>query len=324
MLPARARGVQARTAGGARRPPRCEPAGTRAARAAPRAGRGAPGGPTPHNGTRMSTPGSVSPRPLPVSLALAVTLAGVAAMFSSGLLASRLAPGIDLRGQIAFGTVLLVVPALAALALRPSAWPSVLGPAAFTRRTAAMSILLGAALWVGSIGLMEMQSLAAPPPPHYLEAFRTIHRALAPSGPHDALVSLAVIAFLPGLCEELVVRGVLLPSLVRGVGPQGAVAGSALLFAAMHFDPYRFLFTLALGLVLGALRLSARSLWPPVVAHVALNALTFLIAPLVDDAGQAYTPEPALGLACLAAGAAAAWPLFRALRPAVDSPRGPA
>jgi membrane protease YdiL (CAAX protease family) len=247
-----------------------------------------------------------------------VTVIGVAAMFAGGLLAPRL--GLGIRAQIALGTILLAVPALAALVLRPTSWRAALGPFTPTRRTALLSLLLGAALWVGSIGLMEMQSLAAPPPARYLEAFRAIHRALAPDGLLDFIVSLSVIAVLPGLCEELVVRGVLLLSLVRGLGPMGAAVGSALLFAAMHADPYRFLFTLTIGLVLGALRLRSGSLWPPVVAHLTLNALTFLVAPLVDDPNQPYTPQPALGLACLVTGAALAWPLLRALRRAVDSP----
>jgi hypothetical protein len=163
--------------------------------------------------------------------------------------------------------------------------------------------------------------------------FRSIHRALAPSGALDALVSVAVIAVLPGVCEELVVRGLLLPSLAatltgavatpgrrRTFGPAAAVVLSAALFAAMHGDSYRFAFTFGVGLVFGALRLRTGSLWPPVVAHVALNTLTFVIAPLVDEPGQAYAPQPALGLACLLAGAAVAWPLLRALRPSVDSP----
>jgi membrane protease YdiL (CAAX protease family) len=100
----------------------------------------------------------------------------------------------------------------------------------------------------------------------------------------------------------------------------GAALGSAILFAAMHADPYRFLFTLTIGLVLGVLRLRTGSLGPPVVAHVTLNALTFVVAPLVDDPSQPYTPQTALGLACLVTGAAVAWPLLRALRRAVDSP----
>lgn len=261
----------------------------------------------------MSTPGSESPRPIPAFLALAVTALGIAAMFASGFLAVRLGLDLGLRRQIAVGTVLLALPALAVLVARPPAWRAALGPGVVAPRTAALSTLLGAALWVGSIGLMEMQSLLSPPPAEYLEAFRAIHRALAPAGPLDTLVSLAVIAILPGVCEELVVRGVLLPSLVRPLGLLGAVVGSAFLFAAMHADPYRFLFTLTVGLVLGVLRLRTGSLWPPVFAHVTLNALTFAIAPLVDDPAQPYTPQPALGLACLVAGAAVAWPLLRAL-----------
>jgi membrane protease YdiL (CAAX protease family) len=221
---------------------------------------------------------------------------------------------------IALGTALLAVPALLALAARPPAWRAALGSGAVPRQTAALSILLGAAVWVGSIGLMEMQSLVAPPPPEYLEVFRAIHRALTPVGPLDLLVSLAVIAALPGLCEELVVRGVLLPSLVRPLGLLGAVLASAFLFAAMHLDPYRFLFTLTVGFVLGVLRLRALSLWPPILAHITLNALTFAIAPLIDDPSQPYTPQPALGLACLVVGAAATWPLLRALRTATPPP----
>jgi membrane protease YdiL (CAAX protease family) len=91
------------------------------------------------------------------------------------------------------------------------------------------------------------------------------------------------------------------------------VVASAFLFAAMHLDAYRLLFTFTVGFVLGMLRLRTGSLWPSIFAHVTLNALTFAIAPLVDDPAQPYTPQPALGLACLVAGAALAWPLLLAL-----------
>jgi membrane protease YdiL (CAAX protease family) len=265
----------------------------------------------------MSPPGSDSPRPLPVAIALAVALAGVAAMFGASALAPRF--GLGLRAQIAFGTLLLAVPAVGALVLRPSAWPSAAGRR-LPERPLALSGLLGGALWVASIGLMELQSVVWPPDPRYLELFRAIHRALAPSGPLDALVSVTVIALLPAVCEELVVRGVLLPSLATVLPGAGAVVVSAALFAAMHGDAYRFAFTFVVGLVFGALRLRTRSLWSTVTAHATLNTLTFLVAPLVDDPSQAYTPQPALGLACLLAGAAVALPLLRALGPSVDSP----
>ena len=246
-------------------------------------------------------------------VALGITLAGVLAMVASGLLLGpRL--GMGLRGQIGLGSVLLALPAAVAVAARKVPWRTTLALGAPGASMLWLSVLLGGALWLGSIGLMELQSLAAPPPPEYLEAFRSIHRALVPDGAFDGLVSVGVIALAPGLGEEVLMRGVLLPALVRPLGPLGAVVASAVLFAAIHFDPYRFLFTLTIGLVLGALRLRTGSLWPPVVAHVTLNTLTFLIAPLVDDPAQAtYTPQPLLGVACLLAGAALALPLLRAL-----------
>jgi membrane protease YdiL (CAAX protease family) len=306
MLAARPSGVQAGRPDPARRGERARDATT-------------------HNGTGMRLPGSVSSHPLPVFVALAVTALGVAAMLGgAGFVASQ--PGLSLRLQIAFGTVLLAVPSLAALALYPPARAAARGAGRVSARTALLSAGLGAALWVGSLGLMEVQSLVVPPPAAYLDAFRLIHAALAPSGVVDALVSFLVIAGLPGSCEELVVRGVLLPALVPWTGrvarfgPGLAVTASALLFAAMHFDPYRFLFTFVIGLVLGALRLATGSLWPSVVAHVSLNTLTFAVAPWLDDPTQPYTPAPALGLACLLAGAAVSWPLLKALRSSVDSP----
>jgi len=234
---------------------------------------------------------------------------------------SPASPRLGPREMILAGSVLLALPATLALGLlRRGSWRPVIGLGPLSPRMLGFSVLLGSALWILSIGLMELQSLALPPPPEYLELFRGIHQALAPTGALDALVSVTVIAVVPGIGEELLTRGILLPSLLRILRPAGAVAVSALLFAGMHFDLYRFLFTLTIGLVLGVVRLGTGSLWPPIVAHVTLNAVTFLVAPLVDDPTQTtYTPEPLVGLGCLVVGAAFAVPVMRALRGSVDS-----
>lgn len=267
---------------------------------------------------RSDTPAAPGPdaTPLPWPVAVAVTVLGVAAMALSPLLGLR----VGLRAQVAVGTVLLVLPALLALLARPAFLRAATGSGAATLRLLGLAAALGLALWIGSIGLMELQSLVVPPTSEYLELFRRLHQALAPSGPLDAAVSLVVIAVLPGLCEELLVRGALLPSLVRPLGSVGAVAASSILFAAMHMDAIRFLFTLSVGLVLGIVRLRTGSLWPPVAAHVTLNALTFAIAPLVDDPSKAYTPEPLLGVGALALGSACLVPLLRSLRPSPGRP----
>lgn len=266
-----------------------------------------------------------SASPLSPLAAVALTLLGAAALVAGGtLLGPRLHLG--LRAQIALGSLLLALPCVVALPLaRPRTWRRVLGVEAPGMSPMVLSVLLGGALWVGSIGLMELQSLVLPPPPEYLDAFRAIHAALAPTDVVDALVSVTVIALLPGVGEELVTRGVLLPALAVPLGPATAIVVSAALFASIHLDPYRFAFTLVIGLVLGVVRLRTGSLWSPIVAHATLNTLTFLVAPLVDDPTQVtYTPQPVLGLACLLAGTALVVPLLRALGRSVDSPEPPA
>jgi membrane protease YdiL (CAAX protease family) len=195
-------------------------------------------------------------------------LAGVAGMFGAAASAPHL--GIGLRSQIALGTLLFALPVAAAVAFEPRARRPVLGDAAPGVRTAALSLLLGAALWVASIGLVELQSLVRPPLEEELDLFRRLHAALAPRGALDAIVSLAVIAVLPAVCEELVMRGALLMSLLPFVrallsptlrdGPARLVAAAlsvavtAAVFALIH-DPVRFLFAFALGVALGAVRL---------------------------------------------------------------------
>jgi membrane protease YdiL (CAAX protease family) len=220
-------------------------------------------------------------------VAVAVTALGIAAMLLGGRAVA--AGGLGLRGTVAVGTLLLGAPALLALLAQPQARRPALG-LALDRRTAALSLLLAAALWVGSIGIIELQALVRPPSPEELDVFRRLHAALAPRSALDAVLSVAVIAVLPALCEELVMRGVLLSSLAARLGPAAGVGIAAAVFAVIH-DPLRLLFAFTLGIVFGVVRLRTASLWPSVLAHATLNTLTFLVV-----------------------GAALAGPLLRALR----------
>src|SRR5262245_6873819 len=108
----------------------------------------------------MSPDGSEERRPFPLPVALALTGLGIAAMIGGAPSLGNSGPG--LRAQIALGTLLLALPSLVALALAPAHAPAVAGRPA-TKRMLALSFLLGAALWVASAGLMEVQSLMAPP-----------------------------------------------------------------------------------------------------------------------------------------------------------------
>src|SRR6185369_16793421 len=112
------------------------------------------------------------------------------------------------------------------------------------------------------------------PPEGYLDTFRQLHEALRPKGPVDEIVSVLAIAVAPGVCEELLFRGIVLPSFLRWLGRWGAVAAAAILFGVIHLDQgahgahvaYRIPFAIAVGLGLGALRVETGTLVVPVLA----------------------------------------------------------
>ena len=261
----------------------------------------------------MVQSGSNPARPLSLLLGVVLTLVGIGAMLASARIAPALVAAVGFRGFLAVSEALLPLPALLYLATREAPLAGALALAPLRRGSVALCMGLGAALWLASLGLLELQYTFWPPGQDYIEGFRRIHELLRPSGPLDAVVSLVAIAVLPAVCEETAIRGVLLPSLRTRLALPLAIPLSAAVFAFMH-DPYRMPFTFAVGLVLGALRLYKGSLLPSVLAHASLNALTFAAAPFLDDPAQPLPdPRPLMGLALLAFGSVAALLLWKRL-----------
>lgn len=257
----------------------------------------------------MGQGGSAARRTLPAWLGVPLAILGFAAMWA---VMPRAAP-LGIRSALLAAESAFVAPAIAGLLLLgiPPARGLALG--APGRRAVLLALATGAAFWVASLGLLELQSSLWPPAPGYIEEFRRLHSALRPHGAVDFLLSVAAIALVPALCEEIVLRGVVLPSLgLLGVG--GAVTASALLFALIH-DAYRMPFTFVVGLGLGMLRIRSGTLLPPILAHAVLNTITFVAAMFFDDPAQdVLDPRPLLGTALLLAGAGASVLLVRAAR----------
>jgi len=250
------------------------------------------------------------------ALPWSISLAGAFLGFLLMTVAAPVAIGwLGLRPGLLVAELLLALPALLALAAGGQLLPEALGLHPVSPRIALLSIGLGACLWTASLGLITLQAVVWPPPADYLkEVVQRLHESLRPSGPLDAALSVAAVALAPALCEELVFRGVLLPSIGKVVGPGIAAAASSLLFGIIHLDVYsggyslyRVPFAFVVGLSLAALRLRTGSLYPPIAAHATLNTITIATALAVPD------PPSALGLPLLLAGAAAALVLARAL-----------
>ncbi|MBI3196250.1 MAG: CPBP family intramembrane metalloprotease [Rhodospirillales bacterium] len=141
-----------------------------------------------------------------------------------------------------------------ALGFRAVGWrPLLFG----TLGTAALSIA------VSQIGL-EPQGVK--------QAMRVAHE------PAAFLISLALLAGLAPLVEELVFRGLLYGWLESRWGPGLAFVVSSLAFAAAHVEPAHAFLVLPLGLLFGLLRWRTGSLWPSLVAHMANNGLAVAAA----------------------------------------------
>ena len=105
--------------------------------------------------------------------------------------------------------------------------------------------------------------------------------------PAAFLATLALLAGLAPLVEELVFRGLLYGWLAGrwGGGRWGgavAVVGSSVAFAAAHVELAHVVLVLPLGLVFGWLRWRSGSLWPSLVAHMFNNGLAVVAAAYLD------------------------------------------
>ncbi len=108
---------------------------------------------------------------------------------------------------------------------------------------------------------------------------------------------LFLLALSPALCEELFFRGALLSGLRRDLGAVRCIAWQALIFGAAHSSIYRFVPTALLGMVLTALTLRGRSLFPAILLHATYNGLLLLE---VDRPGLCWLAVPGLLLLTLA------------------------
>jgi membrane protease YdiL (CAAX protease family) len=256
----------------------------------------------------------------------------VAVVLGVGLMYAAAIPVASLLGTrpaLVISEAALLLPGLGLLVLLERPFSEALALRGVGGRLALLSVLCGASLWALSLGIFQLQYVVWPPPEGYLEGFRRLHEALRPTGPVDALVSIAAIALIPAACEEALFRGIVVGALAP-LGRAAAVIASAVLFGLIHLDLsatgvpafYRTPFAIVVGSVLAALRLRTASLIPAVLAHATLNFITFTVAPWVDDPGPGAPPaQPLLGAALLFGGGAMTLGLLARMRagPSVGS-----
>jgi sodium transport system permease protein len=218
---------------------------------------------------------------------------------------------LGLRGQVVLnlvgiflgGTVLMIwryrLPVREALALRP------------VRPFVWLAVLIGApsALYVGN-GIAQLAEYVIPVPQEVIESFG---QYLLP----DDLPLWQVVFFLallPGICEELAFRGVLMYGLRRHLRPIPLALLVGLIFGLFHVALFRLLPTAYMGTLLAGVTLLTGSIFPAIVWHAVNNASALVPAYLgwVPPSGPV---QPWTYWAALAGLALAFWILWRQRTP---------
>jgi uncharacterized protein len=120
----------------------------------------------------------------------------------------------------------------------------------------------------------------------------------------EYVLALFIMAFFPGLFEEVFFRGLLQRFFERWWSkPILAIVASSIIFSVIHASIYLFLTRLCLGLALGFIFYYTRNVWINVIAHFINNAmaLTYLY---FQPKGKIKTAAPeaaAHWLVCIAA-----------------------
>lgn len=112
----------------------------------------------------------------------------------------------------------------------------------------------------------------------------------------NMMLDMLLIAILPGVCEELLFRGLIMGAYERW-GTWKAIWISALMFAGMHGSLAGIPAHLMLGVALGYVAASTGSLYAPMMMHTAYNAVTVLAsyAALSEEASAAQTLAEEMG-----------------------------
>jgi membrane protease YdiL (CAAX protease family) len=106
------------------------------------------------------------------------------------------------------------------------------------------------------------------------------------------VMSMFIIALLPGIFEEVCFRGGLQNILMRWLkGPWIAIILTAFIFSIIHISYYGFLVRFALGIILGLVFYYSGSLWLSIIFHFLYNGIQVTALYLLNKPGVKETKD---------------------------------
>ena len=179
-------------------------------------------------------------------------------------------------GPSVVGVFLVFLPALIYVLLKRLALFESLGWKPVSPPIALRCLILGILGWgvvvvIHLATLRPLEAVLGPAPPG---GFLT--EAVASTIP-GLVIFLIMVAVFPGLCEETLFRGTILPILERK-GVWRGIVYTALLFAVFHTNPWIFFPAFGLGILLGLVTVRTNSTLPAMICHASTNATTAIVS----------------------------------------------
>jgi ABC-2 type transport system permease protein/sodium transport system permease protein len=204
--------------------------------------------------------------------------------------------GQSMQSQLIAGAVMLVV-LFAVIPIAVARWQGVSLPAGFQLRPApalgfAGAVILGCALGplaIEMILLSQDYGISTLSETDLAEKTPLVQRLVSQWQDISPLIVLAAISLVPAICEELFFRGYLLSSLRGRLPAWLAIAFTAMIFGLFHASVggliivERVLSSMLVGVVLGWVAWSSRSVFPGMLAHALVNGFVVLLAYRGED-----------------------------------------
>jgi membrane protease YdiL (CAAX protease family) len=150
------------------------------------------------------------------------------------------------------------------------------------------------------------------------------YRGIIPTSASELVGGVLALVILAPLGEEVVFRVLLLGVMRRHMPALLAIVLVALLFAAVHFQPWALLPIFILGIVLGLIALSTGSLLAAWIGHALFNLVAYVELLQTGDVAAGGTDEFVTRPTILGLGAVGLLLGFRLLRPNPTPRRIPA
>lgn len=106
-----------------------------------------------------------------------------------------------------------------------------------------------------------------------------------PSTLGEYIISFLVIAITPGICEEVMFRGMIMSSYNK-LGKRKAILYSAIAFGVFHFNGANLLGPIYLGIIFGIIVYKTNSLYLSIIGHTVNNGIALTIGYYLTNLGD--------------------------------------